>query len=119
MVSGNGVVINKIDNGLLATIQSTLTDDVLSRFRQDLLERLSISKAKHIICDLSGMQIIDIDEYMKLTQTFDMAALMGASTVVVGLNPGIAATIVDFEIDISKYQYALNIEQGFNLIKEL
>lgn len=119
MINNSGVVINKIDNGLLATIQATLTDDVLNQFQQDLLERLSLTKVKHVVCDLSGMEIIDIDEYVNLTLTFDMAGLMGASTVVVGLSPGIAATIVDYDVDISKYRYALNIEQGLNLIKEV
>ena len=50
-------------------------------------------------------------------KTFEMASLMGANTIVVGLSPGIAATIVDYDIDISQLGYARNIEQGLSMIR--
>lgn len=117
MLNSSGVVINKIDNGLLVTIQLTLTDEVLAEFQRELLDALSKTKVKHVLCDLSGMDIMDIEEYMSLMKTFEMASLMGANTIVVGLSPGIAATIVDYDIDISKLGYARNIEQGLSMIR--
>jgi len=111
------VVINQVENALLATIQSALSDTSLKEFQARLLARISGSNVKYVLCDLSGVDILDIDEYRNIAKTFSMASLMGAETIMIGLNPGIVATLVDHDIDITQFQYALNIDDALVLTR--
>jgi len=117
MENNSDVVINQVENALLATIQCALSDAALRQFQAELLTRISASKAKYLLCDLSGVDILDIDEYLNIVKTFNMASLMGAETIMVGLNPGIVATLVDYDIDVTEFQYALNIDDALVLTR--
>ncbi len=118
MFSDSPVVLNKVGNALIVTLQSTLTDEVLEQFQEHLLSRITQVKVRYIVCDLSGVELIDMEEYASISSSFKMAALMGVKTIIVGLNPGVAAMIVDSELDCASFQYALNIEQGLTLAKQ-
>ncbi|QIZ77691.1 STAS domain-containing protein [Ferrimonas lipolytica] len=115
MSNESSIVLNKIERRLIATVQSTLTDEVLARFQQQLLLRLTELQLDYLLCDLSGIDIIDIEEFEALSNIFKMASLMGVNTILVGLNPGLAATIVDFDLDTSAFMFARNIEHGLEL----
>ena len=115
MVSDNSIVINKLDNTLLATVPPLLSENTLVQLQDELLDRISQTDVSFILCDFSGVELLDAQEYSRLTNTLKMASLMGAETILVGLSPGIAAMIVDHDIDIDTFQYALDIEQGLLL----
>lgn len=117
MFNDSGIVLNKVDNALLATIQATLTPEVLAQFKRSLLKKLAQSNIKFVLCDLSVVDIIDIEEFSCLSDIFSMAELMGTQTILVGISPGVAATIVDYEVDISKFKYALNVDDGLALAR--
>lgn len=115
MINDSGIVLNRLNNALLATIQATLMPEVLQQFKGSLLNELVETKVKYILCDLSAVDIIDIEEFSSLSSILDMAGLMGAKTIFIGMPPNIAATIVDYDIDINKFQYALTIDEGLSL----
>ena len=117
MLNQTDIVINKVENALLATFQATLSETSLAQFQTSLLNRISDPSVQYVLCDLSGVDILDIDEYLSITKTFNMASLMGVNTIMVGLNPGVAATLVDYDIDISQFQYALNIDDALLLTR--
>jgi len=117
MKNKSDVVINQVENTLLATIQSVLSDGALQQFQTDLLGRVSGSKIRYVLCDLSGVDLLDIDEYLNIVKTFNMVGLLGAKTIMIGLSPGIVATLVDYDIDITQFQYALNIDDALVLTR--
>jgi rsbT antagonist protein RsbS len=117
MQNESSIVINKIESALLATIQSALTDEVLSQFRADVLSRISESSINYLLCDFSGLDLLDIDEYREIQGICQMAELMGVTSIIVGLRPGIAATLVDYDIDPKNIRFALNIDEGLLIVR--
>src|SRR5688572_19734041 len=86
--------ILKISRTLLATIQLDLHDSVVDGFQNDVLEELEKSSASGLIIDISALETVDSYVAKVLTETGRMAKLMGAKTVIVGMRPAVAATLV-------------------------
>lgn len=110
------VVLNSIQNALLATVQVPLTSAVIERFKSDVLTRIKQEKFEHFLIDLSGLEIMDFGEYQEVCQVLGMVSLMGVSPVIVGLRPGVVASLVEHDIGDIHYLFALNIEDALNKI---
>jgi len=104
---------------IVASIQRDLRGAVLQHFRDDLLERLQTSGANGVIIDLSGLSIIDADDFDGIRRTLDMAALMGARTVVVGLRPGVVSALVELDVDTGNFDTLLDLDDAFALFERL
>ena len=104
---------------LVASIQIDLTEKVLKQFRQDLLERLYETKAKGLILDLSGVEVMDLEDFKALNTTLSMASLMGAKTILTGFQPGVVSSLVDFNAEIDHINATLNLDSAFELMKDL
>ncbi len=104
---------------VVASIQRDLRGAVLQQFRDDLLRRLQTSGANGVIIDLSGLSIIDADDYDGIRRTLDMAALMGARTVVVGLRPGVVSALVELNVDTGNFDTLLDLDDAFALFESL
>ena len=92
-------------NCIVASVQLDLRPDVLASLRTDLLDLLGKSGAQAVVIDLSGLQTIDREEFEALRRTSDMARLMGARSVLSGLNPGVVSSLVDLDVNL-KYTLA-------------
>lgn len=103
---------------VVASIQRDLRGAVLHQFRTDLLERLQDSGATGVIIDLSGVRIMDADDFDGVRRTLDMAALMGARTVLVGLRPGVVSSLVQLDVDIGNFDTLLDLDDGFALFED-
>jgi rsbT antagonist protein RsbS len=104
---------------VVASIQIDLTEEVLQQFRQDLLERLYETKAKGLIIDLSGVEVMDYEDFKALNTTLSMASLMGAKTILTGFQPGVVSSLVDFNAEIDHLNATLNLDSAFELMKDL
>ncbi len=104
---------------IVASIQRDLRGTILRQFRHDLLERLQICGASGVIIDLSGVSIMDADDFDGIRRTLDMAALMGARTVVVGLRPGVVSALVELGVETGNFDTLLDLDDGFALIERL
>ncbi len=102
---------------VVASIQRDLRGAVLQQFRDDLLERLQTSGANGVIIDLSGLSIIDADDFDGIRRTLEMAALMGARTVVVGLRPGVVSALVELDVDTGNFDTLLDLDDAFALFE--
>ena len=98
---------------MVASIQVDLDDDVLQGFRQELLELLQSSGARGVILDVSGVSIIDAEDFRALRDTMDMARLMGAATVMSGLQPGVVSALIDLEADTRGVEATLTLDDAF------
>lgn len=106
-------------NCVVASIQIDLTLPVLRRFRSDLLEFLQVTGARAVILDLSGLKIMDIDEFDAVRETLSMIKLMGAESVIAGMQPGIISSLIDLDADVDGIVAAFNLDDAFDLIENL
>ena len=104
-------------NCIVASIQVDLTYDVLRRFRVDLLDFLQRSGAQAVILDLSGLEILDLEEFEALRQTMSMASLMGAKSIVAGLRPGVVSALIELNADVEGLLAAFNLDDAFSQIE--
>jgi rsbT antagonist protein RsbS len=111
------VTINLIRGCLVATIQLDLDRLVLERFRKDLLARLDASRSRQVILDCSGVEVLDAEDFIALRRTIAMAGLMGAHTMLTGLQPGVVSALVDLEVDLRGLDTAQNLDEAFRLLE--
>ena len=114
MPSGS-IPILKIGPTLLATIQIDLHDTVVDAFQNDVLEAIEKTGASGLIVDISALEAVDSYVARMLANTGKMAELMGAETVIVGMRPAVAATLVRMGYFMSGIRPALSLEEGLEI----
>jgi rsbT antagonist protein RsbS len=102
---------------VVASIQVELSDDVLAQFRSDLLGMVQASAATGVILDVSGIAIMDLEEFRALCDTMNMAALMGARTVFAGFQPGVVSALVELDAPTEDIVAAFNLDAAFALLE--
>ena len=85
---------------VVASIQVDVDPDVLSQLQDDLLETVQVSGATGVIIDLSALGILDPGDLDELRATIDMAALLGARTVLAGMRPGMISALMDLNANV-------------------
>jgi rsbT antagonist protein RsbS len=106
-------------NCVVASIQIDLSDAILRQLRTDLLGLVASSRSAAVILDLSGVQIIDREDFEGLRQTMSMAAIMGATPVLCGLRPGVVAALVELRADVDGINAAADLDGAFSLVEDL
>jgi rsbT antagonist protein RsbS len=101
---------------LVASIQVDLDDRVIQQLADSLLEALHRQSARGVILDLSGVAIMDAEEFAALRKIERMAALMGARTVFAGLKPGVVSALIDLDADIAELVASRSLDDAFLLI---
>ena len=114
MRSGS-IPILRIGSTLLTTIQVDLHDTVVDSFQNDVLEEIEKTSASGLIVDISALESVDSYVARMLANTGKMAKLMGAETVIVGMRPAVAATLVRMGYFMSGIRTALNLQEGLEL----
>ena len=103
---------------VVASIQVDLSDAVLLAFRTQLLQLLQSSGATGVILDMSGVEILDLDEFDALQQTMDMASLMGARTVFSGFRAGVVSALMELDAETRGMYAAVNLDAAFDVLQE-
>jgi rsbT antagonist protein RsbS len=101
---------------VVASIQIDLDPEVLRQFRIDLLECVQKSRANGVILDVSGIDILDLDDFNGLRSTMEMAAVLGARPILSGLNPGMVSALIDLGADPEGVNAVLNLDDAFRLL---
>ena len=114
-MAGGAIPILKIGPTLLATIQVELHDTVVDSFQNDVLEEIEKTAASGLIIDISALETVDSYVARMLANTAKMAKLMGTETVIVGMQPAVAATLVRMGYFMEGIQTALSLEEGLQL----
>ena len=104
-------------NCIVASVQLDLRPDVLASLQTDLVDLLGKSGAQAVVIDLSGLQTIDREEFEALRRTSDMARLMGARSVLSGLNPGVVSSLVDLDVNLIDVEATRTLDAAFALIE--
>ena len=112
-----GVAIQVSRNVVVASIQVDLDDDVLARFRHDLLDRLHKTGSRGVFLDVSGLETLDSEELAALRRIIVMTELMGAESVLVGLRPGVVSALIEAGADVDGLKAAINLDAAFALLE--
>ncbi|MGI9557398.1 MAG: STAS domain-containing protein [Solirubrobacterales bacterium] len=116
--AGRRVPLQVSQDCVVASIQTDLSAELLSSLRIDLLELVRTSRSTAVILDLSGLQIIDREDFEGLRHTMSMAEIMGARPVLCGLRPGVVAALVELGADVDGIEAAGDLDGAFKLIAD-
>jgi rsbT antagonist protein RsbS len=117
-VSRASIPILRVGRTLLVSVQSDLHDAVAEAFQEDLLASIEHSGAAGLLVDISGLDMVDSYVARVLADTGRMAKLMGTETVIVGMRPEVAATLVRMGYSMAGVRTALNVDEGLALLAE-
>ncbi len=104
---------------LLASINGALDDGEMLRFQEALVEQIGRDRARGVIVDVAALDVLDSFGALTLGTLAEIARLRGAETVVVGVSPEIAFTMVRLGMSIPHVHTALDLEQGLQLLGHL
>ena len=104
---------------LLASINAALDDTEMRRFSEELVERIGVDRCRGVIIDVAALDVLDSYGSNVLGTIAEMARLRGAETVVVGVSPEIAFTMVRLGMSIAHVHTALDLEQGLQVLQQL
>ncbi len=112
-----GIAMQVSRDVVVASIQVDLDENVLARFREDLLLRIHETGSRGVILDVSGLETIDSDEFAALRRIITMSEIMGAESVLVGLRPGVVSALIEAEADVDGLRAASNLDAAFAMLK--
>ena len=116
MMRDGHIPILRVGGNLLATVQVDLHDNVAEAFQADLLNALEKQAGGGVVIDITALVIVDSYVARVLADTARMAKLMGADTVLVGMRPEVASTLVRMGYSMEGVRTALNIDDGLALL---
>src|ERR1700756_5205787 len=104
---------------LLVTIQVDMHDRLAMALQDDLTRAISQTDARGVLIDISTLEIVDSFIGRMLSNIAAMSRVLDAETVVVGMQPAVAITLVELGLSLSGVRTALNVETGMELLYEL
>ena len=110
------VPIVKLGDVLLVSIQEDLGDDTALALQDDLSNRVVASAANGVVIDISTLEIVDSFIGRMLSNISAMARILDAHTVVTGMQPAVAITLVELGLSLPGIKTALNVERGMRLL---
>jgi rsbT antagonist protein RsbS len=111
------IPILKMGDCLLVSIQVDMHDRLAMTLQDDLTDRISRTRARGVLIDISALEIVDSFIGRMLANIAAMARVLDARTVVVGMQPAVAITLVELGLSLPGVSTALNIEKGMELIR--
>lgn len=111
------IPILRMGRFLLVTIQVDLYDQLAENLESDLVNMVKKSDARGVLIDVSAVSIIDSFMGRILGNIAGMSKIMDAETVVVGMQPAVAITLVELGLPLKGVHTALNVEKGMELLQ--
>ena len=102
---------------LLVTIQVDMHDQLASALQDDLTNKIAKVNAKGVLIDISSLDIVDSFIGRMLANTSAMARVLDAQTVVVGMQPAVAITLVELGLNLRGVHTALDVEKGMEMLR--
>ena len=111
------IPVLKVGDYLLASIQVDMHDRLALRLQDDLATQVLETGAKGVLVDISSLEIVDSFIGRMLCSMAAMAAELGAHTVVVGMQPAVAITMVELGLSLNRVHTALDVDRGMALLR--
>ena len=111
------IPILKMGAFLLVTIQVDMHDRLAMTLQEDLTARISKDRARGVLIDISTLDVVDSFIGRMIANISAMARVLDAETVVVGMQPAVAITLVELGLPMEGVHTALNVEKGMALLE--
>ena len=112
------IPILRMGHFLLVTIQIDLYDRLATNLESDLVQMVNKTGARGVLIDISALSIVDSFMGRILGNIGSMSKIMDAETVVVGMQPAVAITLIELGLELKGVHTALNVERGMDLLME-
>ena len=110
------IPILKLGDCLLVSIQVDMHDRLAMQLQDDLTSRIAATAARGVLIDISGLEMVDSFIGRTLGNIAAMSRVLDAETVVVGMRPAVAITLVELGMSLPGVRTALNVERGMDLL---
>ncbi|MET7454669.1 STAS domain-containing protein [Streptomyces sp. NPDC005574] len=110
------VPVLRLGDILLVTLQGDLYDNTAQRLQQDLSETIAGSRVRGVVIDISGIEIVDSFLGRVLAEIAAQSSLLAARTVVAGMRPAVAITLVELGLTLPGLRTALSAEAAMELL---
>jgi rsbT antagonist protein RsbS len=111
------IPILKLGEFLLVSVQVDMHDQLAMALQEDLTEKIVASRARGVLIDISALDIVDSFIGRMLGNIASMSRVLDAETVVVGMAPAVAITLVELGLSLPGVRTALNVEKGMELLR--
>ncbi len=111
------IPILKMGDCLLVTIQVDMHDRLATTLQEDLTEKVARTGARGVLIDISGLDVVDSFIGRMLGTIAAMSRVLDAKTVIVGMRPAVAITLVELGLTLEGVSTALDVERGMDLIR--
>jgi len=111
------IPILKMGKFLLVSIQVDMDDRTAMNLQDDLTAQIVKHRAKAVLIDISSLDVVDSFIGRMLANTAAMARILDAETVVVGMQPSVAITLVELGLSLKGVRSALNVERGMEMLR--
>ena len=111
------IPILKMGGFLLVTIQVDMHDKLAMTLQEDLTNRIAKERAKGVLLDISALDVVDSFIGRMIANISSMARVLDAQTVVVGMQPAVAITLVELGLPLEGVHTALNVEKGMDWLR--
>ena len=112
------IPILQMGSTLLVTIQLDMQDQMALALQDDLANKIAESSAKGVLIDISALEIVDSFVGRMLASISGISRILDATTVVVGMQPAVAITLVELGLSLEGVRTALNVERGMELLQK-
>jgi rsbT antagonist protein RsbS len=111
------IPILRMGRYLLVTIQVDMHDQLALALQDDLTRRIVDDRAKGVLIDISSLDVVDSFIGRMISNIANMARVLDAQTVVVGMQPAVAITLVELGLTLEGVRTSLNVERGMALLQ--
>lgn len=111
------VPILKLGDCLLVTVQVEMHDQLALALQDDLTQKIVASRAHAVLIDISALEMVDSFIGRMLGNIASMSRILDAQTVVVGMQPAVAITLVELGLSLPGVRTALNVDAGLALLR--
>jgi rsbT antagonist protein RsbS len=111
------IPILKMGDFLLVTIQVDMHDRLAIALQDDLMDRIASTSARGVLIDISALEIVDSFIGRMIGNIAAISRVLDAETVVVGMRPAVAITLVELGLSLRGVRTALNVEKGMDLLQ--
>lgn len=110
------VPILKVGDVLIVSIQSDIDDRTVLELQQRVLEQIERTNARAVLIDISLLEMVDSFTGRMLSDIASMSSIMDAETVVVGIQPAVAITLVELGLELKEVSTALDVDDGLRIL---